>query len=678
MDIIFEKQQTEIRGFFASKSPRSKGKKSEVEGQMSLFGTDEKSFLFSADELKMANDRLREATVNPNPLTNGIQMKLPLDDSAKMEEVLTEEKAPILESPEETLSTEESPALDMPKEIHEDFGEVITGSKKALWGGNRLNSSEVECAITDMDLDSLSKVTKTLFLKSPTRSALEKEGAGAYELAFKIMAYQSLPNAPTNAKNYTECTIRELWKPAIPLSDILPEYVAVFSRITSSSLDKIFELSEEITDEGSCIAACGEFYDYVMDFKSIRFAQASTITKATQKKLRTLKNSVLQYIRKFDLYDSDERFVKNDWYVFESVHAQVDLASSPPLLKAKYDEFGSKYQLAMSIRNAEDIDTLKKATNAPNSFLAIPVIDSPRLELEGNIFSAKSYEDLIDILSDKKKNLVQNEKKSSKKKASSKKGYKQPHLDSFELSSLWDSTMNATGDDILETFGLRGGQFGNYVSSASERQEFLNLTYDAFMVLSKVLEWQPKRIGLMQSTCKALGIAFGARGGGNALAHYEPMERVVNLTRKKGGGSLAHEWAHGCDDAYNRPSDNALSSGDVRHGEEFTKFMADIAKNCPKFTSDAEKLDGEFKKSGNGYWSSDVEKFARLFAYWVEARSIEMGIHSSFLSGHAICPPSEIDGDVVSIFPDQKEEQDYVCSVFPAFMEMIGKALESR
>ena len=45
-----------------------------------------------------------------------------------------------------------------------------------------------------------------------------------------------------------------------------------------------------------------------------------------------------------------------------------------------------------------------------------------------------------------------------------------------------------------------------------------------------------------------LAIAFGARGSGNAAAHYEPLRTVINLTKMHGAGSLAHEWWHGLDD----------------------------------------------------------------------------------------------------------------------------------
>ena len=36
--------------------------------------------------------------------------------------------------------------------------------------------------------------------------------------------------------------------------------------------------------------------------------------------------------------------------------------------------------------------------------------------------------------------------------------------------------------------------------------------------------------------------------GGNAAAHYEPLRKVINLTKMHGAGALAHEWWHGLDD----------------------------------------------------------------------------------------------------------------------------------
>ena len=100
--------------------------------------------------------------------------------------------------------------------------------------------------------------------------------------------------------------------------------------------------------------------------------------------------------------------------------------------------------------------------------------------------------------------------------------------------------IDVTPEDF-NIFGFRGVQFGNYVN-VSERQQSLNQAYDALYDLANVLGISPKAISLNGE----LGLAFGARGSGgkNAAAHYEPLQIVINLTKKSGAGSLAHEWWH--------------------------------------------------------------------------------------------------------------------------------------
>lgn len=99
--------------------------------------------------------------------------------------------------------------------------------------------------------------------------------------------------------------------------------------------------------------------------------------------------------------------------------------------------------------------------------------------------------------------------------------------------------------DFQETFGFRGGEFGNWQSGQSG-QVALNHAYDALSDLAEVLDLPARAVSLDGQ----LAIAFGARGTGGkdaARAHYEPEKVVVNLTKMKGAGTLAHEWAHALD-----------------------------------------------------------------------------------------------------------------------------------
>ena len=127
--------------------------------------------------------------------------------------------------------------------------------------------------------------------------------------------------------------------------------------------------------------------------------------------------------------------------------------------------------------------------------------------------------------------------------------------ENYELPALNELTRNGMKDyrqgkdirpeDFQETFGFRGGEFGNWLN-AEERQQFLNYAYDAFMDLAELIGVSPRALSLGGE----LSIAFGARGKGKAAAHYEATRAVVNLTKMNGAGSLAHEWAHALDNYF--------------------------------------------------------------------------------------------------------------------------------
>ncbi|MEK4671109.1 LPD1 domain-containing protein [Niallia sp. FSL R7-0271] len=99
-------------------------------------------------------------------------------------------------------------------------------------------------------------------------------------------------------------------------------------------------------------------------------------------------------------------------------------------------------------------------------------------------------------------------------------------------------------EDLISFFGFRGVQFGNYVDD-EKAMEHLIRSSDAMMDLADILGSSSKSLSLDGT----LAMAYGARGrGGQALAHYEPLSRVINMTKNKGSlGVLAHEWWHALD-----------------------------------------------------------------------------------------------------------------------------------
>ena len=101
------------------------------------------------------------------------------------------------------------------------------------------------------------------------------------------------------------------------------------------------------------------------------------------------------------------------------------------------------------------------------------------------------------------------------------------------------------GQDYLDTFGFKGGEFGNWMTE-KDRRVSMNYGFDALKDLADALGIADQDISLAGN----LSIAFGARGQGlsGAAAHYEQERHVINLTKMNGAGSLAHEWFHALDD----------------------------------------------------------------------------------------------------------------------------------
>lgn len=134
-----------------------------------------------------------------------------------------------------------------------------------------------------------------------------------------------------------------------------------------------------------------------------------------------------------------------------------------------------------------------------------------------------------------------------------------PHLDHLERTGTdYRQGQDVTGEDLMETFGFRAVEYGNWLPQ-DERQKVLNFAYDAFADLADTLRIPHKAISLDGT----LAIAFGSRGRGGknaAVAHYEPARQVINLTRIKGAGSLAHEWGHALDDYFASAVPNVTAS----------------------------------------------------------------------------------------------------------------------
>lgn len=160
-----------------------------------------------------------------------------------------------------------------------------------------------------------------------------------------------------------------------------------------------------------------------------------------------------------------------------------------------------------------------------------------------------------------------------------------------------DTNVNKLPEFIISTYKIKGLEFGNWVNQV-RRLDYCLATIIAFYDLQKILQLKNNNLGLN----KNISMAYGARGGAGALAHYEPSTRVINLSRDRridkiknlfgnkvyedykntnlndweiltnkmreqisGYGSIAHEYGHALDytlsELYTTKRSNALSGG---------------------------------------------------------------------------------------------------------------------
>jgi hypothetical protein len=213
-----------------------------------------------------------------------------------------------------------------------------------------------------------------------------------------------------------------------------------------------------------------------------------------------------------------------------------------------------------------------------------------------------------------------------------------------------------------ETFKFRGVEFGNYVELA-RRFTDLQDAHDALCDLAAVLNIPLKALTFNGS----LALAFGARGRGGrgaAVAHYEPLKTVINLTKTRGPGSLAHEWFHALDNYLYRlgmDEPKAIRSlseyrpiGSQLRSVLFDAWMG-IVRSLDNNSYAARQH--EFDKArAKEYWGKLNEKMARAFERYVVDKLAEMGITNDYLAN------INIEGGA---YPTQGEMQD--CGITAAF-----------
>lgn len=172
----------------------------------------------------------------------------------------------------------------------------------------------------------------------------------------------------------------------------------------------------------------------------------------------------------------------------------------------------------------------------------------------------------------------------------------------------WRKGENVTPESFAQALPFRGVEFGNWVTQA-ERASLLNAAFDGFHDLAQLFGLSAENMTLSGS----LAFAFASRGKSGAMAHYEPLRQVINLTKKNGAGCMAHEWFHALDNWAQ------YSEGRTGYATEAAATATTAAERAGFALLQAIRKTEFFRRSCNlaafkgDYWIKAIELAARGF-----------------------------------------------------------------
>lgn len=247
-----------------------------------------------------------------------------------------------------------------------------------------------------------------------------------------------------------------------------------------------------------------------------------------------------------------------------------------------------------------------------------------------------------------------------------------------------------TAQDLIDVFGFRGVEFGNYVSQ-TQRRWFVDGAHDAFQDLAQLLGLPPRLVSLKGS----LGIAYGSRGDGFvslSAAHFERSNLVLHFTRDQGPGAMAHEMGHALDAwllktmELGKPSpgvnfaseffwDSPRSVDDRQLDQAFGEWRR-MVQSEPEWIRECQNMDWRERRS---YWMQPCEIFARGFEVMVHEALAHRGRRNLMLvsgvseqSGHELH-----DKGMAYPYPLGQERAD-VCQLMAGVIRAIKRSAREK
>lgn len=490
----------------------------------------------------------------------------------------------------------------------EDFGEKIGGARKDVWAGFKEKMQEAEGL--DVAAEPLSKSWP-----EPDYEKLIEGGIDPWTVGFIRAARDMIPRKPASSwklKGWAE-QVKTLRKFA---SDILNGKI---------EQDRLREKLASMPDLNRKIGGRIALYDAVGHSKSLKELSFGEHTYSMLGGVRFDKNKSFWEVTKEQAATAFSNFPKvlaraetreEAIEKFKAIFPTLDHGGAPKGNKGKGTKFliyshrgeaGPKYRIGVKIgKNYIDLRTG-----------IADVAEARRIVNE----EADQLQAQLDRMRD-----IPNERRDENA----------PRIGADHRNGA-DVTPQQFGD----AFGFRGVEFGNWVED-SRRQQDLNNAYDALMDLASILDLPPKAMSLNGS----LGLAFGARGSGGknpAAAHFEPGKVVINLTKRSGRGSLAHEWFHALDNYFARkreqmrgnfitdnqaPASSPLNAG-IRP-EVIDAFSA--VRRAIMATDLKARSQNIDKMRSDPYWGTGIEMHARAFESYVIAKLEDQGGANDYLA----------------------------------------------
>ena len=395
----------------------------------------------------------------------------------------------------------------------EDFGKKIGGARKDIWGSRGLYVED----LTGMNEGEIKKyVTKGNIWLKPDYQALYESGLSRHVVYYMKAVRDSIMTKPVNMKdsiNYISFVTE--------IRDI------VMNMKSDEDIPKLYQYMKEK-------------YEYHKSPYNVEYTgiAKNVVNRKLFKAFRMSINEINSNIKKTQFLYSEEEKILSNFVIFkynsESTKVTVVDGKTKLIYKPSPYSFSYFYEKNGKFSKAEEYENDTYIIIYNSNILSI---NHETLEIARS--EAIKYFNSINKTSEKE--TTKSESKTTKKK---KTKFIPERLERITRNGEnYRNGHNIDGKhDMLNIFKFYGGEFGNWMNE-NDRQADLNMSYDAFVDLAKALNIAASEISFRG----ILSIAYGSRGSGNAMAHYEPLRSVINLTKMKGAGCLAHEWGHALD-----------------------------------------------------------------------------------------------------------------------------------